>query len=185
MGFLCAKGNSMNLKRLFCAVCVVLGSFHYAHANTDDMRLHGQGTLRWLGLKIYDAQLFAPSQFSANASFERPFALELTYARNFSSQSIAERSLGEIKRLGIGTAAQHARWLAQMQAIFPDVQMGDRLRGVHQPGQGVSFYKNGQRIGNIQDPEFSRAFFSIWFDPKTAEPALRNRLLGLAASDQP
>lgn len=175
----------MNLKRLLCAAFVMLGISQTVYANTDEMPLLGQGTLRWLGLKIYDAQLFAPRQFSANASFERPFALELTYARNFSGQSIAERSLDEIKRLGIGTAAQHSRWFAQMQSIFPDVNSGDRLRGVHQPGQGVSFYKNGQRIGNIQDSEFSRAFFAIWLDPKTAEPSLRNRLLGLAASDRP
>ena len=175
----------MNLKQLLSVVCLVFGAAQWAHANTDEMRLHGQGTLRWLGLKIYDAQLFAPSQFSANTSFERPFALELTYARNFSDQSIAERSLEEIKRLGIGSTEQHSRWLAQMQATFPNVSSGDRLRGVHQPGQGVSFYKNGQRIGNIQDAEFSRAFFAIWLDPRTAEPSLRSRLLGLAASDRP
>lgn len=175
----------MNLKQFFCAALVVFGTAQHAYANTDEMRLHGQGTLRWLGLKIYDAQLFAPAQFSSQASFERPFALELTYARNFSGQSIAERSLDEIKRLGIGSPAQHERWLAQMQAIFPNVSSGDRLRGLHQPGQGVSFYKNGQRIGNIQDAEFSRAFFAIWLDPKTAEPNLRSRLLGLAASDKP
>jgi hypothetical protein len=175
----------MRLKQRFTAYVIALLIAPVAHATTDELRLHGQGTLRWLGLKIYDAQLFAPAQFSAERTFERPFALELTYARNFSGQSIAERSLEEIKKLGIGDAAQHGRWLARMQAIFPNVASGDRLRGVHQPGQGVSFYKNGQRIGAIDDQDFSRAFFSIWLGPKTAEPMLRNRLLGLAASDKP
>jgi hypothetical protein len=172
-------------KPQFAGILLAALMMPFAHANTDELRLHGQGTMRWLGLKIYDAQLFAPPQFSADQTFERPFALELTYARNFSGQSIAERSLEEIKRLGIGDAVQHGRWLAQMQAIFPNVSAGDRLRGVHQPGQGVSFYKNGLRIGAIDDRDFSRAFFSIWLAPRTAEPALRNRLLGLASSDRP
>jgi len=156
-----------------------------AHATGDEMRLHGQGTMRWLGLKIYDAQLFVPAGFSAESKFEGPFALELAYARNFTGQSIAERSLEEIKKLGVGNPAQHTRWLSQMEAVFPNVSAGDRLRGVHQPNQGVSFYKNGQLVGTIQDPEFSRAFFSIWLDPKTSEPGLRKRLLNPAASDRP
>lgn len=174
----------MRLKLQIAGFFLALSLAPVGYANTDELRLHGQGTLRWLGLKIYDAQLFAPAQFSAERTFERPFALELTYARNFSGQSIAERSLEEIKKLGIGDATRHGRWLAQMQAIFPNVSSGDRLRGVHQPGQGVLFYKNGQRIGAIDDQDFSRAFFSIWLGPKTAEPLLRDKLLGLAASDK-
>jgi len=34
-------------------------------------------------------------------------------------------------------------------------------------------------IGEIPDAAFSRAFFSIWLDPRTAEPGLRAALLGL------
>lgn len=175
----------MRLTTGFATFAIACALSPLASANTDEMRLHGQGTLRWMGLKIYDAQLFAPAQFSADRTFERPFALELTYARNFSGQSIAERSLQEIKKHGIGDAAQHSRWLSQMQSVFPNVASGDRLRGVHQPGQGVTFFKNGQRIGAIDDQDFSRAFFSIWLGPLTTEPALRQRLLGLAAADRP
>jgi len=36
----------------------------------------------------------------------------------------------------------------------------------------------GTPIGTIEDPEFARASFAIWFDPRTSEPVLRRQLLG-------
>jgi hypothetical protein len=46
----------------------------------------------------------------------------------------------------------------------------------------MTFFFNGKPLGRIQNTEFSRAFFSIWLDPKTAEPGLRNALLGAASA---
>lgn len=89
------------------------------------------GTLRWMGLKIYEARLFASTRPSPALLSQLPFALELTYARDFNGSSIAERSINEIKKLGIGSAEQHQAWRSQMQAIFPNVRSGDRIRGVH------------------------------------------------------
>lgn len=152
-----------------------------AHANTDGLTLQGEGTLRWFGLKVYEARLFAPRQITEQRLFETPFALELTYARDFSGASIAQTSMDEIKKLNAATSPQHQRWIAEMQKLFPSVKSGDRLRGVHEPGRGASFFHNDKPIGVIADPEFSRAFFSIWLDPKTVKPDLRRQLLGLAS----
>lgn len=33
-------------------------------------------------------------------------------------------------------------------------------------------------VGTIADAEFARAFFSIWLDPRTREPRLREQLTG-------
>ena len=32
-------------------------------------------------------------------------------------------------------------------------------------------------LGEIADPEFGRAFFAIWLDPRTSAPQLRANLL--------
>jgi hypothetical protein len=157
-----------------------------ALANTEGFEPLGQGTLRWFGLKIYDATLLRATasgkeKINPEKIFDQSFALELTYARKLYGQAIAERSLEEMKKQGLGSAAQHAQWLTVMQETFPDVAANDRLRGVHLPGIGVRFYLNGQLIRSIDDPEFSKAFFSIWLSPKTSEPSLRANLLGPAA----
>lgn len=145
-----------------------------AQASTDLPRL-GEGTLRWFGFKVYDATLWAARE---QADFSAPLRLELRYARALSGAAIAERSDEEIARLGFGTSEQRAGWLEAMRRLFPDVEAGDALAGEHLPGQGARFFRNGAPLGEIADPEFSRAFFSIWLDPRTSAPALRASLLG-------
>jgi hypothetical protein len=46
------------------------------------------------------------------------------------------------------------------------------------PGFGARFWRNGAPLGEVADPAFSRAFFSIWLDPRTSAPELRAALLG-------
>ena len=149
-------------------------------ANTSDLQSQGQGSLRWFGLKIYDAELKVSPGFDTAALFDKPFALELVYARKLYGKAIAERSLEEMKKVGVGNDQQQQQWLAIMLDAFPDVGANDRLTGVHSPGVGALFYMNGKLIKTINDVEFSKAFFSIWLDAKTSEPDLRRALLGSA-----
>jgi len=143
-----------------------------------EARPAGSGRLTWFGLHVYDARLFVPATgFDARRYFEQPFALELTYARKLQGRAIAERSDAEIAKLGIGTDAQRARWRQAMLALFPDVQAGQKLAGVHVPGQGTEFYLDGKLLGRIDDPAFGAAFFGIWLDARTPAPDLRASLL--------
>jgi len=143
----------------------------------DDARTLGGGRLTWFGLHIYDALLFVPRAFDSANPSAQPFALELAYARNLDGQAIAERSHDEIARLKIGNEAQRTRWLADMSALFPDVKAGQRLAGIYRPGGGARFYLDGRYLGEVADPEFGRAFFAIWLDPRTSAPQLRASLL--------
>jgi hypothetical protein len=135
----------------------------------------GQGTFRWLGLRVYDAALWAPN---GRFDFSRRFALVVRYARALDGESIAKRSIDEIERLGVGSPAQRASWSKQLRAATPDVEAGDQITGVYRPGQGARFYFNGRLLGEIDDPAFSRAFFAIWLDPRTSAPELRAALIG-------
>lgn len=140
-----------------------------------DYQTVGSGTLRYFGLRIYDATLWSPSGVW---SARQPFALELRYARSFDGAAIARRSIEEMRAQRSVPDATLARWQAQMRAIIPDVREGDRLIGVRQPGQGAVFYHDARRLGRIDDEAFADAFFGIWLDPATRAPALRARLLG-------
>ena len=151
-----------------------------AHPQLSGSRLRGEGKLRFLGLGIYQARLWTSPSFRADQALDHPVVLELTYLRDFEGDSIAQRSLDEMRRAGPLSEAQAQRWLAAMQRLFPDVRSGERVTGLHLPGQGASFWVDGRPLGEIADPEFGRRFFGIWLSPSTSQPGLRLSLLGLA-----
>lgn len=139
----------------------------------------GSGSFRWFGLKLYDARLWAEQRaFSADAWSRSPLALELTYARSLDGKRIAEASVDEMKKLGIGNAEQQRAWLEAMKQVFPNVQEGTQLIGLYLPGQGTRFFRDGVAIGEVADPDFGPAFFAIWLHPRTTAPKLRAALLG-------
>jgi len=149
----------------------------HVRRHIEDPQALGTGRLTWFGLHVYDAQLFVPRGFDPARPTTQPFALELLYARSLDGRAIAERSRDEIARLKIGTDAQRAHWLAEMTALFPDVKAGQRLAGIYRPAGATRFYVDGRFLGEIADPEFGRAFFAIWLDPRTSAPQLRANLL--------
>lgn len=141
------------------------------------LRATGQGRLTFFGLHVYDAVLWTGPGFRAGAFGEQPFVLELQYAREFSAADIARRSVDEMSRHAVIDAAQAEGWRTRLAALLPSVKRGDRIAGLHRPGQGAAFFHNGRPLGDIADPTFARLFFAIWLGEATSEPALRQRLL--------
>jgi hypothetical protein len=66
--------------------------------------------MRFFGLNIYTARLWAADGFDPAQHAAHPLALELTYARTFSARDIAERSLQEMKRQTPINKAREADW---------------------------------------------------------------------------
>ncbi len=150
----------------------------YLRGALTDAVAVGSGTFRWFGLKLYDARLYAERGNVPADDWSRvPLALELTYARSLVGSRIADASVDEMKKVGVGSAAQHEAWRAAMRAVFPDVEDGTRLTGLYLPGQPTRFFRDGQPIGEVADPAFGAAFFAIWLHPKTSAPKLRAALL--------
>ena len=151
----------------------------YVRQVLPEATLVGQGLYRWFGLSIYKARLWGDkTKATATGWSGSSFALELEYTRTLYGEKIAIASIDEIKKLGIGTNAQHDQWLADMKKVFPNVEEGQQLTGLFSPGQPSRFFFNGKPIGEIADPEFGPAFFGIWLHPKTSAPKLRQLLLG-------
>ncbi len=142
-------------------------------------RLLGQGRLSYFGLPIYDARLWVTEAFAVSHFGAHPIALELEYARALMGTLIAERSLDEMKRVGGISEDQGQRWLASMSQAFPDVTRGDRLTGLHRPGEAALYFLNGKPRGEVRDADFARRFFGIWLSAQTSEPKLRAALLSL------
>lgn len=165
------------------AVILALGVLHvsaYAALWQQDLpqaKLIGSGDLRWFGLHIYSAKLWAESaSFDPKASF----ALELTYQRNITRERFVDTSVDEIKRL-YGNSISHEvlqRWRSHMEKAFTDVKPGDQLIGVHLPKIGCRFYSRDKLLAEIKDTDFADAFFAIWFDPRSKDSGLRKQLTG-------
>ena len=150
----------------------------YIQNELTDARLSGRGSFRWFGLKIYDAALWVEgNEHKADALTSAKFVLDLGYARDLYGERIAQSSISEISQLGFGTAGQRVVWLGKMKSLFPDVHAGTHISGVYLPSQGVRFYLDSKLLGEIDDPEFARAFFAIWLDPRTSAAKLRSQLL--------
>lgn len=148
-------------------------------AQVPEPRLVGIGELRFVGLRVYEAALWAGPSFSASAPLQHPFALELRYLRRLAGAAIAQRSIDEMRRAGPLAASDEEAWLAAMTRAFPDVSAGDRLCGAYEAGGTVRFFSNGRLTAVVEDAEFARRFFSIWLGEQTSQPALRRQLLAL------
>ena len=147
----------------------------------DSPRRFGASRLRFMVWDVYDIALWTGSDFEPTNFIKFPFALELTYLRSIKGIDIANQSIKEMQRLGPMSKSQESQWLLSMQSAFPNVQSGDRLCGLHQPGQRTRFFHNGTLRTEIEDAAFAPYFFGIWLSDKTSEPRLRSELLKNAA----
>ena len=144
-----------------------------------DARLLGSGTFTWFGVTLYNARLWSPA---TNFAWDQPFALELTYRRALSRDTLVKASVDEMRRLG-GRGLEPAtleRWTHIMEAAFVDVRPGMRITGLYLPGRGCRFYVDDQLREDVDDIAFARAFFAIWLDPQARDPQLRQQLLGMS-----
>ena len=137
-------------------------------------QLVGAGRMTFLFFNIYDAELYA-SEKKWNKN--KPFALKLTYLRNFKGREISKRSVEEIFKLGFDTKEILDNWQGQMDAIFPDVVSGSVIIGIKDSNGHAVFYYDEKFIGSIKDVEFTRWFFDIWLGRKSSDLRLRAKLI--------
>ncbi|ANY87037.1 MULTISPECIES: chalcone isomerase family protein [Pseudomonas] len=173
------------LVRMVC-FCLLLGTMSSVSADwrtaVPTAQRLGEGEFTWFGLRLYSARLWTVGPVQ---NWSQPFALELTYYRSLSRDTLVQASLQEMRRLSGAsvTAQQIDSWTAIMEAAFVDVRPGTRITGLYLPGEGCRFYVDGRLSRKVADPAFARAFFAIWLDPRARDPQLRQRLLGLVADN--
>lgn len=143
----------------------------------ENPRPVGEARLEVLFWDIYDAKLIAPN---GRYSPDKPFALSLTYLREFEGKNIASRSIDEMRDQGMDDEVKLAKWFEKMQQLFPNVDEGHTLTGVVDTNQHSHFYFNDNKVGTIEDPEFTKWFFDIWLSEQTSQPEMRQQLLGVS-----
>jgi glycine/D-amino acid oxidase-like deaminating enzyme len=156
-------------------------------ASMDGLSALGQASLTWLGIRIYDATLWTEQGSFHPWEYDQKLALRIDYHRNIDSARLAETTRKEWRKLeeelDLPEEARRNEWLAQAEALWPDVKPGDYLVTVVEPGGACRFYSPDGLLGVIEDPEFGPAFLSIWLHPQTSRPDLRAGLIGVPGSE--
>ena len=149
----------------------------YLKPYIDKPILFGQGKYTYWGFDVYQAKLWTEtSSFQPNAWHQHPFALELTYLRDAEGKKIAKRSIEEITKQKDLPSSKSQSWLSTLENLFPNVKKAQTIAGIYIPNYGAKFFHENNFLGDINDPEFSRSFFEIWFSNRTSAPELRKKL---------
>lgn len=135
----------------------------------------GTASYRVLAWPLFDADLWA---IGGAFSWERPFALALTYRRHFRARDLTNQTLTEMSRRGAGEVRALAPLGVLLNGCFRDVAPSDRITGLSLGPDTAKFFVNGVQRCELRWPGFRRRFFGIWLDGRGGDRALSARLRG-------
>ncbi len=105
--------------------------------------------------------------------------LEIHYLRGFRADQFRRSALDGVRRNVPPDEFERLRpELDAFNALFRDVQAGDRYALTYLPGSGTELSLNGESLGRVPGGELARALFSIWFGPDPFDAELKRELLG-------
>ena len=110
-------------------------------------------------IPLFRAELFATD---GAFSWNRPFALTMTYAHPARASALIDRAVREMSGRGAGNARSLSPLRAQLTRCLPDLSRGDRITGVSTGPDTARFFHNGTPRCDVRWPGFRRAFFGIW-----------------------
>ena len=71
-----------------------------------------------------------------------------------------------------------AERLEQFNALYRDVEPGDRYALNYRPGKSTELELNGRVLGRIAGDDFAAAIFSMWLGPEPIDRSFKDALLG-------
>jgi hypothetical protein len=130
----------------------------------------------WFAFKVYDAELLTPGGVKWSAS--APYALRLQYSRDFSEESLIDRSISELTDGKVATPSQAEGWRDEMATVLTSVKKGDVITAINYPGEKSVFYHNNKLTGTVADAEFTKAYFQIWLGDNSSDREFTMQLRG-------
>ena len=163
------------MKKLICILIYIFLSSNVCAKLP--LKLIGKGDYTFFFMDVYEASLWAQSNKNI---YEGRLRLELKYKMNFKGRDIVKQTKKEFLNADIDELKSN-KWSTALDSIFPDVSKGDRIEASFSPSSGIKFYLNEDSfLGEVKDIEFSKSFLNIWLGPKSSDPQLRDRLLGVS-----
>ncbi len=147
-----------------------------------DLELRGVGLLRYLGLiKAYAGAFYLEEGVSINEALaDRAKRLEVEYFRSFQGQDFGPATVKMMeKNLGKDTLVRLRDQIERHNALYEDVEPGDRYALTYIPGRGTELALNGKTKGVIEGSEFAYAIFSIWLGKEPIDESFKRQIMGL------
>lgn len=135
----------------------------------------GAASFRVLFWRVFDASLW-----SRDGAFDwdTPFALSLTYAREFTAHQLTTTTVEEMARLSGKPLQTFSHFGAEFMGCIDDVGIGDRITAVSVTQNQARLFLNGEERCALERPELRRQFFGIWLARNSAFPDETARLIG-------
>ena len=148
-------------------------------AGGETIPLFGLGLLRYrVFFRGYVGGLYLPDGATAQQTLQDiPKALELHYFWDIKGNLFGEAAEELLERNHppekIATLRKR---LDDLNALYVDVNEGDRYRLTYQPGVGTSLAYNGEVLGTIPGADFAEAYFAIWLGEQPLNEAFRDQM---------
>jgi hypothetical protein len=158
---------------------------HGANATPEDSpQMQIVGNYRYLhhGLfLLYEATLAAPAGVKTTAilSAESPFELHFYFLRAIKKSTVLKSAKQMLERNLDSTelTAIHQQ-VAQLHAVYPNIEKGDRAILRYHPQTGTHFDFNEEACILLPGKDFAKYYFRIWLGLKPVSLRMRNALLG-------
>lgn len=133
---------------------------------------------RWI-FDVYVAGLYLePGTPGERVLADVPKRLEIAYLRGFSAEQLRQAGTEILRRnVDAETFERLGPKIDAINALYRDVEAGDRYALDYEPGLGTSLRLNDELLGRIEGVEFGRAVFSIWLGDEPFDAALKGDLL--------
>jgi hypothetical protein len=145
-----------------------------------ELELQGAALLRYrFVFKGYVAALYLGREVRAEQALaDVPRRIEIEYFWAIPADAFARSTSEWIARnADAATLARLREPLAKLNALYADVEPGDRYALTYVPGVGTELALNGDPLGVVEGAEFSSALFAIWLGEDPLDANLRERLL--------
>lgn len=150
----------------------------------DDETLHkvGSGIYRFARLiKVCAAALYLPPSVGPERALDDlPKHLEIFYYRGVTADQFIDMGDSALRKNLTGEEWKRIQpRLAELNALYRDVQAGDRYSLAYHPDHGLGLALNGETLGVINDPDFAAFYYRIWLGEQSVNNRFRDEILGL------
>jgi len=146
------------------------------------LELKGTALLKYMRIiKAYVGAIYLPSAIETEQVLDDvPKRLVLEYFRSIKAEDFRSATSRTIrKNISPEAFSQIEQRLAQLNALYQDVEPKDRYALTYIPGYGTELALNAKPLGVIPGADLANALFSIWIGPQPIDQKFRKTLLGL------
>ena len=144
------------------------------------LNLHGTALLRYrVFFRAYVAALYlAPGTKGDDVLTDVPRRLEIEYFWSIPAHGFVRATSDGVRKNVDAQSWERIRAdVDRFNALYVDVEPGDRYQLTYLPGMGTEIALNGVRRGHIAGAEFAAALFSLWLGEYPFDASLKSQLL--------